>query len=85
MTALELGIKLKAMYSLKNVNKVAMIHLFGVIFAQTMRSENIKPIEVLKAAKMPESYQTEINKGINLSKYVTVRDEYSDWVDLLND
>lgn len=85
MTALELGFKLKAMYSLKNVNKVAMIHLFGVIFAQTMRSENIKPIEVLKAAKMPESYVTEINKGINLSKYVTVRDEYSDWVDLLND
>ncbi|MBP5429046.1 MAG: hypothetical protein J6Z04_07180 [Clostridia bacterium] len=85
MTALELGIRLKAMYSQKNVNKVAMIHLFGVIFAQTMRNEDIKPIEVLKAAQMPESYVTEINKGINLSKYVTVRDEYEELVNLLKE
>lgn len=78
MSAYELGMKLKAMYSLEHINKVAMIHLFGVIYGRTMRSENIKPIEVLKAAKMPESYVTEINKGINLSQYVTLRKEYKD-------
>ena len=78
MSAYELGMKLKAMYSLEHINKVAMIHLFGVIYGKTMRSENIKPIEVLKAAKMPESYVTEINKGINLSQYVTLRKEYKD-------
>ena len=76
MTSLDLGLKLNAMYSQKNVNKVAMIHLFGIIYGEIMRSENIKPIEVLKAARMKESYVTEINKGINLSKYVTVREEH---------
>lgn len=76
MTLLELGNKLKAMYSQKNVNKVAMIHLFGVIYAEVMRSENIKSTEVVKAAQIPESYVTEVNKGISLSKYVTVREEY---------
>ena len=85
MTALELGIKLKALYSHKNADKVAMIHLFGIIFAQTMDSENIKPIEVLKAAQMPESYQREIYKGKKLSKYVKVRDEYKDLVALLKE
>ncbi len=78
MSAYELGIKLKAMYSQEHINKVSMIHLFGVIYGRIMRSENIKPIEVLKSAKMPESYVTEINKGINLSKYVTLREEYKD-------
>lgn len=68
------------MYSQQGVNKVAMIHLFGVAYGRIMRYENIKPIEVLKAAKMPESYVTEINKGINLSKYVTVREEYKSMV-----
>ena len=78
MSVYELGTKLKAMYSLERVNRVAMIHLFGVIYGRIMRSENIKPIEVLKAAQMPESYVTEINKGINLSKYVTLKEEYKD-------
>ena len=83
MTALELGIKLKAMYSLKNENKVPMIHLFGIIFAQTIRSENINPVEILRAAQMPGSYVAEINKGIAISKYVIVRDEYKRLVDSL--
>lgn len=78
MSVFELGMKLKVMYSLEHVNKVAMIHLFAVVYGGIMRAENIKPIEVLRAAKMPESYVTEINKGINLSKYVVLREDYKD-------
>ena len=35
------------------------------------------PKEILKLANMPESYQTEISKGIRLSKYVDVKERYS--------
>lgn len=38
-----------------------------------MRNAGIKPIDVVKAAQMQESYQTEVNKGMNLSKYVDLK------------
>ena len=62
MTVYELGLKLSQMYSQEKTNKVAIIHLFGIIYDGVMRAENIKAVEVIKAAKMPESYVAEINK-----------------------
>ena len=53
-----------------------MIHLFGIMYGAEMASNNVKPIDVIKAAGMPESYQTEISKGISLAKYVSVKPEY---------
>ena len=76
MTANELGMKLNAMYSMEKVNKTTMVHLFGVIYADIMRKENIKPIEVVKIAGISENYQTEISKGMRLAEYVTLKDEY---------
>jgi len=76
MTILELGNKLREMYETKGANKTTMIHLFGVIYANEMRNAGIKPIEVVKAAQLPESYQTEVNKGMNLSLYVDLKPEY---------
>lgn len=76
MTITELGNKLKEMYETKGTNKTTMIHLFGVIYANEMREAGIKPIEVVKAAQMPESYQTEVNKGMNLSTYVDLKPAY---------
>ena len=76
MTIIELGDKLRQMYETKGAKKTTMIHLFGVIYADEMRDSEIKPIQVVKAAKMPESYQTEINKGMNLSKYLDLKPNY---------
>ena len=33
MTVLEFGKKLREMYEIKGANKVAMVHLFGIIYA----------------------------------------------------
>ena len=76
MTVNELGKTLKKMYELPGANKVAMIHLFGIIYGDEMRNLDIKPIEVIKAADMKESYFAEVNKGIKLSKYVELKDQY---------
>lgn len=78
MTILELGNILKNMYETKGVNKTTMIHLFGVIYADEIRDAGIKPIEIVRAAQMPESYQTEVNKGMNLSVYVDLKQKYKD-------
>lgn len=77
MTVNELGTKLREMYETKGANKTTMIHLFGVIYGTEMEKAGIKPIEVINAAQMSESYVTEINKGIRLAQYVVLRGEYS--------
>ena len=77
MTVNELGGKLREMYEGKGSNKTAMIHLFGIIYGAEMKKKGIKPIEVIKAAQMPESYATEIYKGIHLAQYVALREEYA--------
>lgn len=76
MTVMELGNKLKSMYETKGAKKSAMIHLFAILYADEMQRADIKPIDVLRAAKLPESYVTEINKGINLSKYVALKPSF---------
>ena len=51
--------------------KVIAIHLFGIKYADQIR--NMSPKGIAIAAELPESYGTEIRKGINLAKYVEVR------------
>ena len=50
-----------------------MIHLFGVKYAYEIRKNKYTPKEILKSVNMQESYQSEINKGIKLSKYVVAK------------
>ncbi len=76
MNTNELGKKLKEMYETQGAKKTAMIHLFGIIYAEEIAQANTNALEIIKAAQMKESYQAEINKGINLSKYVQVKPEY---------
>ena len=64
------------MYDSAGTNKTTMIHLFGIIYGDKMKEGNIKPIEVLTAAQMHESYVTEVNKGIRLSQYVELKKYY---------
>lgn len=76
MTVVELGDKLKSMYEASEQSKVAMIHLFGIIYADQLTKNNIKPIEVIRAAQMKESYATEVSKGMKLSQYVELKNQY---------
>ncbi|MBR7133870.1 MAG: hypothetical protein IKD04_10115 [Clostridia bacterium] len=78
MTTAILGKKLREMYETPGANKATMIHLFGVIYAEQIQVEKITPAAIIKAANMKCSYVTEINKGINLAKYVTPKPEYID-------
>jgi hypothetical protein len=74
MTENELGKKLRDMYDNASPNEqTTMIHLFGIKYAEEIRDSGITPREILKKADMQESYQTEINKGIRLSKYVKIK------------
>jgi len=43
-----------------------------------MRIAGISPAAVIKAAGIQPSYVVEINKGINLAKYLELKPEYKD-------
>lgn len=51
--------------------KALSIHLFAIKYAGEIRDMSAKDIVV--GAELPESYKTEIRKGINLAKYVEVK------------
>ena len=65
----ELGKILKEMYS--NAAKkehVTMIHLFGVKYAEEIQKFGIR--EVIEQSGIHSTYRTELNKAVNLAKYV---------------
>ncbi len=75
MTAFYLGNVLKEMYnSSPRGQQVTNIHTFAIYFANVIERERINKKEILKVAGLPESYQTEISKGINLASYVDVKE-----------
>lgn len=76
MDTLELGTRLKEMYETKGANKAAMIHLFGILYADEIRLSNIRPEDVVKAAGLNDSYKSEVRKGINLATYVDLKEKY---------
>ena len=52
--------------------KVTHIHLFGIKYARELASLSLA--DVLAQSGLPMSYVAEVNKGINLAKYVTVNE-----------
>ena len=60
----------------KRKEKSVMMHLFGIKYAQIIKKYGYFPKEIIKNTKLsngnaiPESYQVEIQKGMNLAKYV---------------
>ncbi len=71
MTLNELGAKLHEMYNnAQKGDSVSMIHLFGIRYANEILQGKFSKKEIANAARIPESYGTEISKGINLAKYV---------------
>lgn len=74
MHAGELGEILGKMYRNALPNEsVVMIHLYGVRHADVLRSTDISISDVVRAAGISKSYVVEINKAINLAKYVRER------------
>ena len=76
MTEFKLGSILKEMYqSAPRGQQVANIHLFGICYASIMEQNRLNKKEILKTAGIPESYQTEISKGISLAAFVDLKPE----------
>jgi 5-methylcytosine-specific restriction protein B len=76
MSEFTLGKILRDLYdSAQKGEQVAMIHLFSISYANEMESKRLSKKEILKAADLPQSYLTEIAKGIRLKPYVTVKEE----------
>lgn len=79
MTTKQLGSILNKMYHLENANKVTMILLFGVKYAEEIKaaaansSLNNVVNEIIAASGLPKSYATEIKKAVSLADYVKVK------------
>lgn len=74
MTLQELGKILKEMYeNAEDGEAVAMIHLFGIKYAQDIINIGASKRDIAIEAGIHESYGTEISKGLKLSKYVFVK------------
>ena len=61
-------------------DKVAMIHLFGIIFADEISCANSSVQSITDEAKIPSSYHAEVSKGVKLRKYVSPTSEFYKWV-----
>lgn len=73
VTKHDLGQILNKMYfESQDGETVAMIHLFGIQYADQIKASEATAAELAKLAKIPKSYATEISKGIRLAKYVAV-------------
>lgn len=74
MTLKELGEKLNEMYNSRKGEAVVMIHLFGVKYAEEIKASGYSKKDIIKAAKISESYVTELTKGVKMAEYVIPKD-----------
>ena len=75
MTGNQLAAALDNMYhNAPKGEAVAMIHVFGIKYAKEINASRFNKKEIAKTANIPESYGTEISKGVKLAEYVTVKD-----------
>lgn len=74
MTTAELGETLGRMYrEAAKGESVVMIHLFGVRHAEDIRECEGSIRDIVLAAGISESYVVEVNKGVNLARFVRER------------
>ena len=74
MTLQQLGEILNQMYvGSDDRETAAMVHLFGIKYAQEIRNSGTSMKAIARAAGIPESYGTEISKGVKLSRWVVPR------------
>ena len=86
-TELQLAKILNKMYlDAPNGETIAMIHLFGIMFGELIKENNYSITKIVKLSKINESYKTEVNKGVNLSKYVELKAKHEQYIaDFLGD
>jgi hypothetical protein len=71
MTLNELGTKLNEMYNnAPKGNAVAMIHLFGIKYANEIKESNYSKKDIIEQSGISTSYLTELTKGVKLAEYV---------------
>ena len=74
MTRFGLEQKLNSMYNnAEKGEKVSMIHLFGIMYAEEIKNCGVSTKDIAKGANINESYGTEISKGVKLSRYVRLK------------
>ena len=79
MTVYVLGNVLREMYNTSpRGQQVTNIHTFAIFYAKVIEEKRISKKEILRIAELPESYQTELSKGINLATYVDVKPEQAE-------
>lgn len=67
----DLGNKLNDMYfNSAHGETVAMIHLFAIKYAAEIKATGASMKTAAKAGGIPESYGTEISKGVKLAEFV---------------
>ncbi len=52
-----------------------MIHVFGIKYGEIIRDKKVRIADIIKYAGLKKSYVTELNKGVNLSKYVEIKSD----------
>lgn len=74
MTISELAERLKNMYdNAKERETVLNIHLFGIMYGHHIVNNKYSIKEIVRMAGINASYFSEINKAVNLSKYVELK------------
>lgn len=74
MTLIELGNKLSEMYNdAPKGEAVSMIHLFGIKYHQEIKDSNYSKGDIIEQSGISSSYLTELNKGVKLAKYVSLK------------
>jgi 5-methylcytosine-specific restriction protein B len=74
------------MYENADGDKVAMIHLFGIMYASEIHQTGCNSNDIIQhtrlsdGTKMSEPYKTEIGKGIHLAKYVVDKKSVIDFI-----
>ena len=74
MTLQDLAVTLSDMYNnAPQKEKLTMIHLFGIKYANVIIENGYSRKEIIKKANMRESYLTELSKGMKLLNYVKIK------------
>ena len=74
MTLKELGMKLNEMYNnAPKGSSVLMIHLFGIKKAKEIKGSKYSQKDIIKESGISTSYFAELNKGVKLAEYVSIR------------
>ncbi|MEI8204109.1 MAG: hypothetical protein WCH34_13900 [Bacteroidota bacterium] len=60
-------------HNAKNGESVASIFLFGIKYGQLIRRKNISINELIKLSSLNDAYVTELNKGVKLSEYASIK------------